>query len=109
MIFFPEYAASEKDSLKHQITIKDLLSNTSGFKWDEQSLPVTDPNNMGAKMDKAANLFKASIELPMDTIPGTKYVYSGPNNIIVGEIIKKATGLNIADFAVQKLISTSWY
>ncbi len=101
--FFPEYAASEKDSLKHQITIKDLLSNTSGFKWDEQSLPVTDPNNMGAKMDKVANLFKASIELPMDTIPGTKYVYSGPNNIIVGEIIKKATGLNIADFAVQNL------
>ncbi len=101
--YFPDYAARETDSLKHQVTIKDLLTNTSGFKWDEQSLPVDDPDNMGAKMDKVDHLLLASLQLQMDTTPGTKYVYSGPNNIIMGEIIKQATGLNIADFAVQNL------
>jgi CubicO group peptidase (beta-lactamase class C family) len=101
--FFPEYPELAKDTLKNKITIKDLLTNTSGFKWDEQSLPVDDPNNMGAKMDKMDNWLKASLELPMDTLPGTKYVYSGPNNIILGEIIKKATGMNISDFAARFL------
>ena len=101
--FFPQYSSLKDDTLKNQITIKNLLTNTSGFKWDEQSLPVYDPNNMGVLMDKVDDWFKASLELPMDTIPGTKYVYSGPNNIIIGEIIKASTGQNIAEFAEANL------
>lgn len=101
--FFPQYASLKSDSLKNEITIQHLLTNTSGFDWDEVSLPVDDPNNMGYQMDKVDNLFSASIELPMETMPGTKYAYSGPNNIIIGEIIKASTGLNIADFAEENL------
>ncbi|MCK9616998.1 MAG: beta-lactamase family protein [Lentimicrobiaceae bacterium] len=101
--FFPEYSSLAEDTLKSQITIRDLLTNTSGFKWNEQSLPVNDPNNMGVQMDKMDNWLKASLELPMDTIPGNKYVYSGPNNIIIGEIIKKSTGQNIAEYTEDNL------
>lgn len=101
--FFPDYENLKKDSLKNKITIKDLLTMTSGFQWDEQSLPLTDPNNMGRKMDLTDNWLKSALLLPMDTIPGTKYVYSGPNNIILGEIIKKSTGQNIAEFAEKYL------
>ena len=101
--FFPEYLSQSNDTLKEKITIKHLLTNTSGFEWDEVSLPVDDPNNMGYKMDKVDNLFKTSIELPMETMPGTKYVYSGPNNIIIGEIIKKSTGQNIAEYTEDNL------
>ena len=103
--FFPDYLAQSKDSLKGKITIKHLLTNTSGFEWDEVSLPVNDPNNMGYKMDHVDNLFKASIELPMETIPGAKYAYSGPNNIIIGEIIKASTGQNIAEFTESNLLT----
>lgn len=101
--FFPEYASLAEDTLKSQITIRDLLTNTSGFKWNEHALPINDPNNMGVQMDKMGNWLKASLELPMDTIPGTKYVYSGPNNIIIGEIIKKSTGQNIAEYTEDNL------
>lgn len=101
--FFPEYSSLSEDTLKNRITIQHLLTNTSGFNWDEVSLPVDDPNNRGYQMDQVDNLFKASIELPMDTMPGTRYAYSGPNNIIIGEIIKVSTGLNIADFAEVNL------
>jgi CubicO group peptidase (beta-lactamase class C family) len=101
--YFPEYEANEKEPRKHLITIKDLLSMMSGFAWDEQSLPLTDPNNMGRQMDKADDWLKSSLELAMDTIPGTKYVYSGPNNIILSEIIKRATGQNIAEYAEEYL------
>lgn len=101
--FFPEYEKLKKDSLKNKITIKDLLTMTSGFRWDEHSLPLTDPNNMGRLMDKTEDWLKSSLELPMDTLPGTKYVYSGPNNIILSEILKRSTGKNIAEFAEEFL------
>lgn len=101
--FFPDYLSQSNDTLKEKITIKHLLTNTSGFEWDEVSLPVDDPNNMGYKMDKVDNLFKASIDLPMETLPGTKYVYSGPNNLIIGEIIKASTGQNVAEFTGANL------
>jgi CubicO group peptidase (beta-lactamase class C family) len=103
--FFPKYKYLEKDSLKNKITIKDLLTMTSGFQWNEQSLPLTDPNNMGRQMDLTDDWLKSALMLPMDTVPGTKYVYSGPNNIILSEIIKKTTGQNIAEFAEMYLFA----
>ena len=101
--FFPEYKVLKKDTLKNKITIKDLLTMTSGFMWDEHSLPYTDPNNMGRKMDQTDDWLKSSLELSMDTVPGTKFVYSAPDNIILSEIIKKSTGRNIAEFAEEYL------
>ena len=101
--YFPQYASLKSDTLKSQITIQNLLASTSGFAWDEVSLPITNPENMGVKMDKKDNWLDASLNLTMSKIPGTQYAYSGPNNIIVGEIIKTATGKNIADFANNNL------
>lgn len=103
--FFPEYEILKKDRLKNKITIKDLLTMTAGFLWDEQSLSPEDPNNMGRQMDKTDNWLKSSLELTMDTMPGTKYVYSGPSNIILSEIIKRATGKNIAEFVQEYLFN----
>jgi CubicO group peptidase (beta-lactamase class C family) len=101
--FFPDYASLQEDTLKQQIAIKHLLTNTSGFQWDEKSLPVNDPINDGVRMDRNENWLKASLALPMAAKPGTKYAYSGPNNIIIGEIIKRASEQNVADFANEYL------
>lgn len=101
--YFPKYKATETDERKHRITIEHLLTMTSGFEWDELTLPFTDPNNDGVKMDQADNLIDESLKLKMDTIPGTKYVYCGPNDIILGEIIKASSGHNIAVFAEDNL------
>jgi CubicO group peptidase (beta-lactamase class C family) len=101
--FFPEYETLEKDSRKHQMTIKNLLTMTSGFKWDENKLPPNDPNNMGNQMEQTDDWLKSALSLQMDTLPGTKYVYCGPNDVILSEIIKKSTGQNIAEFAEANL------
>lgn len=101
--FFPEYSFLKKDSLKNMITIKDLLTMTSGFQWDEQSLAPDDPDNPGNRIEQTDDWLKSSLMLPMDTVPGTKYVYCGPNDIILSEIIKKATGQTISDYAERNL------
>ena len=104
--FFPEYELSENDTLKAQITIENLLTMTAGFTWDELSLPYSNPENLGVKMDKEEDWLKASLNLSMDTIPGKKFVYCGPASIILAEIIKRATGQNIAEFAEQHLFNS---
>lgn len=102
--YFPEYKQAEKDELKHQVTIKHLLTMTSGFLWDEETLPFTDPNNdIVRMMDTVTDKLDACLKLQMDTVPGTKYVYCGPNDIILGEIIKNASQQNIEEFAVKNL------
>ena len=101
--YFPEYKNAEKDNRKHKITIEHLLTMTSGFEWDELTLPFTDPSNDGVRMDKEPHLLNACLRLKMDTVPGAKYVYCGPNDIILGEIIKVATKQNIEEFAVKNL------
>jgi len=103
--YFPEYKKAEKDSRKHKVTIEHLLTMTAGFKWDEQTLPYTDPNNDFVRMgeEEEDDLLDACLKLEMETVPGAKYVYCGPNDIILGEIIKVATKQNIEEFAVKNL------
>jgi len=48
----------------------------------------------------------AALDLPMKNSPGTEYVYCGPASIILGEIIKRTTGLTILDFAREQLFGT---
>jgi len=103
--FFPEYEHLEKDARKHQITIRDLLTMTSGIKWDENSLPPNDPENMGNRMEQTDDWLKSALSLPMDTLHGIRYVYCGPNDIILSEIIRKSTGQNIAEFAETYLFT----
>jgi CubicO group peptidase (beta-lactamase class C family) len=93
--FFPEYAAREKDSLKQQISIKNLLTMTAGLKWDDEThLNILQQSN---------NRLDLALTQPMDTIPGTKYAYISLNSIILSEIIKKTTGQDIAKFAEKNL------
>lgn len=101
--YFPEYKKVEKDKRKHQVAIEHLLTMTSGFEWDELTLHFTDPNNDGVRMDAVEDKLDASLKLKMDTVPGAKYVYCGPNDIILGEIIKIASKQNIEEFAVKNL------
>jgi len=93
--FFPEYATKEKDTLKQQISIKNLLTMTAGLKWDDETqLHILQQSN---------NRLDLALTQPMDTIPGTKYVYSSANSIILSEIIKKTTGQDIAEYAKENL------
>jgi len=68
---------------------------TAGLKWDDETqLHILQQSN---------NRLDLALTQPMDTLPGTKYVYSSLNSIILSEIIKKTTGQDIANFAEKNL------
>jgi CubicO group peptidase (beta-lactamase class C family) len=113
--FFPEYQnnIANYDSLKESITIRNLLTMTSGFTWDEWTTSYTDPDNDLIKMTRSTDWIKYILDLPMSYAPGTHVTYNSGVSHVLSGIISKASGQPAGDFARDNLFSyldiKDWY
>jgi CubicO group peptidase (beta-lactamase class C family) len=100
--YIPELRGSAYDG----VSVRQLLTMTSGVKWDEN---YADPNSDVARMlstppppgenPTVAYLRKLSREAP----PGTKWVYKTGETILVGVLVERATGKSLADYLSAKI------
>lgn len=104
-----------KASGKERITIEHLLTMTSGLKWDEWGASLSSETNdiVGIWFqDKDPITF--ILEKPLINNPGTTFTYSGGNTIILGEIIKNASNMELDKFSEEylfkplKIDSSNW-
>jgi len=101
--YFPEYVHLF-DENKDLITIKHLLTMTSGLDWNQMDVPLTD-------MDRNDLIQLFIVEDPFEYIlsktviadPGTRWYYSGGDVNLLGEVIRRATDKRMEDFAEQYL------
>jgi CubicO group peptidase (beta-lactamase class C family) len=94
--FFPELTFSALDERKEAMTIKDLLTMTSGLDWQEG-----DP--IYRAMYISPNWVQFVMDLPMAAKPGDEFVYcSGCSHVLSG-ILQQATGEERSDFALKNL------
>ena len=100
--FFPEHS-SQDTGLKSQITIRDLLTMTAGFQWNEADLgsATSSETIMGNAPDPVAYMFS----LPMANTPGKVFTYNGGATQLLAAIIQKATGLPLDTFAHKYLFT----
>ncbi len=103
--FFPEYSDLFTNQEKAPIRLKDLLTMTAGFSWDEWTYPYTDARNDAAMMASKADFFRYILEKPMVTPPGQKFVYNSGISLMLGGIVRKASGLPADQFAERYLFS----
>jgi CubicO group peptidase (beta-lactamase class C family) len=93
-----------KTAGKDQITIEHLLTMTSGLEWDEWDTSYSNENNdIIALWFDCEDPIACILEKPLVSEPGTKFTYSGGNIIVLGEIIKNATGMDIEAFSWRYL------
>ncbi|MFC1565159.1 serine hydrolase domain-containing protein [candidate division KSB1 bacterium] len=92
--FFPEYSSGINDRRIRDITIKHLLTMSSGF-----------DNTVNAAMDiySSLNWCKTILRLPVKTYPGEEFEYSSSNTHLLSAIITKAAGMNTLEFAKKYL------
>src|SRR5215471_11943377 len=89
--FFPEYASLSTPE-KSRITIRDLLTMSSGLEWHEEDVPYTSPDNSEIVMDLSADPLRAALAPAMAAAPGKIWNYNSGSTELLGAILKKATG-----------------
>jgi len=102
--FFPEYPELfQNDSQKQMITIKHLLSMSSGIQWDDETYPYTDPRNDLHRLFTTSDPIGYILSKDIIETPGTVFAYRNCNTNLLGEIIRKATGQRLDTFAQNNL------
>lgn len=102
--FFPEYADLLLQSpSKSKMTIKHLLTMTSGLTYDDESLPYTDPRNDMHRFYVSSDPIRFLLALPLFAEPGAVFDYANCNTNIIGQIIYRAVGERLDVFAKEYL------
>jgi CubicO group peptidase (beta-lactamase class C family) len=99
---FDDYSFAA-DNLKKSITLKNLLTMQSGIQWDENSSYADNKENNCTVMELSDDWIQYVLDRPMDTIPGTKFVYNSGVSVLLGKIVGIATGKRIDKWAEEKL------
>ena len=102
--FFPEYAHLKTGS-HSRITLEDLLTMTSGLEWNELELWLGDTQHDLIQMFIVSDPLEYVLAKPLVAEPGATWYYNGGGVNVLGEVIKKTSGLRIDDFSEKYLFS----
>ena len=104
--FFPEYKRFLADvPEKDDLTIKHLLTMTSGIQWEDESTSYFNPRNDMYQLFNSADPIQYILSKDLGATPGTIFDYANCNTNVLGEIIKKASGLRLDNFSEQYLFN----
>lgn len=96
--FFPTNSIANPDTRKDHITVKDLLSMTSGL--DCIGLPS---ETTMQEMEASPDWVQFMLDRPMASEPGSTFVYCGGSMHLLSAILQKATGMTVLEYACQYL------
>lgn len=100
------YIKGLRGSAYDVVTVRQLLTMTSGVKWNED---YTDVNSDVARMyaqppDPGFDMTVSYVrKLPREAPPGTKWVYKTSETNLVGVLVSEATGKPLADYLSEKI------
>ena len=100
--FLGEYDLSGVDPRLRSATLRDLLTMRSGIEWHEQDRPMGDTNTT-IQLERADDWVQFTLDQPMDSAPGTKWVYNSGGSHLMSAIVRAATGQTIAAYAEEHL------
>ena len=100
------YIPELKDSAYDEVSVRQLLTMTSGVKWNED---YDDPNSDVAKFNNhkpeagVDALVSYMRKLPRDVPAGTRWLYSTGETNLVGTLVQRATQKPLATYLAEKV------
>lgn len=100
--FFPDYWPSIEDgrTWKDRITLHHLLTMTPGF--DAEEVAGIGPDRE-EDMLRSEDWVAYSLNLPMACEPGARFSYNSSTSFLIGEIVARAAGESLPEFAKANL------
>jgi len=93
----------DADPRRARMTLRDVLTMTSGIRWDEETVPYTDPRNNCAAMEGSTDWIQYVLDQPMAEEPGRVFLYNSGATQLLSHVIRKATGKQADDYAKEQL------
>ena len=103
LTWFPEHV-NPADVGKEGILLKHLMSMTSGLEWNEWDVPTMDfANNDAMRYQRAADPSAYFFGKELVDEPGSTFYYNTAGFQMMGEVLRRATGMSLDDYAAQAL------
>lgn len=90
--YLPELA--ERDDRFERITLRHLVTMTSGLRYEERGLPWSDD----AVTYYSPDLRETALSAEVDHGPGERWLYNNYNPLLVGMVLERATGVSVAEY-----------
>jgi CubicO group peptidase (beta-lactamase class C family) len=101
---FDEWDCDETSDLRRQITIRHLMTLTSGLDWNEDWSDMSNwRSNDAIRMDSAPDRVQYVLDKPGRHEPGTMFIYSTGDPALLSGVIESATGMTAYEYAVENL------
>ena len=104
-----DYLPGLQGSAYEGVTIRQLLTMTSGVRWNED---YADPQSdvaqfaLGKPGQDGENPIVAYMaKLPREAVPGTRFLYKTGESDLIGVLLARATKMHPADYLSQKIWS----
>jgi CubicO group peptidase (beta-lactamase class C family) len=97
--FFPDRTIANLDARKEAITVRHLVSMSSGLNCVRDGYE----NDTVHRMHASPDFVQFALDLPMAWEPGSNFVYCSPAIHLLSPILQRATGMTAMAFARQYL------
>lgn len=100
--FFPDYAEYQSAD-KDRITLHHMLTMTAGLPFDENTHPIADDRNDARRLFFSDDPLAFTLGTSVVDEPGSTYRYNSGTTVLLGEIIRRASGMSVPAFAERHL------
>jgi CubicO group peptidase (beta-lactamase class C family) len=102
--YFDASKVKNVDDRKRRMTLKDVLTMTTGLRWNEE-VPYDDPRSDSSLMEATDDWVQYVIDKPMAEEPGKVFNYSSGATELLAYIFQKETGQDIDVYGQRYLFA----
>jgi CubicO group peptidase (beta-lactamase class C family) len=99
----PEFAELIRDPAFKNISLKHIMTMTSGLDWNER-VSYNDPRNDEFQMVESDNWINYVLSKPVAEPPGTRYNYNTGSIHLLSAVLKSVSGMHAHQFAEKHLL-----
>ena len=94
-------ALLRSDPRKARLTLRHVLTMTTGLDWNEAALPYQNPANLARRLNASDDWVTFTLSQPMREEPGTRFEYCSGCTLLLSAIVQQATKQHIDQFAEE--------
>jgi CubicO group peptidase (beta-lactamase class C family) len=100
--YLADYPQDLTDPRRDSVTLADLLTMRSGIQWNTSG-PYGSGEHSTDVLESSDTWIQYILDQPMDTLPGSVFEYNDGASVLLGKILREATGQRADEWARERL------